>query len=552
MSDIPTGADIFPASATAYGQHIGDEAAGRIRAKQADPLMVLRALPESPEPEALELALREFAELAGPEPLRRATLRGAAIETLKAQKVCGPAAVVDAALGTTAVQPDPGSGAALNLPEPEPWPVAVDGAQLFADLAAVVRRHVICSAEQADAVALWVVFTHAIGGARIAPKLAVTSPTPRCGKSTLLAVLALLVPRPLVASNISPAAVYRAIEAASPTLLVDEADSFFRDNEELRGVLNSGHSRDSAYVIRCVGDGMEPRQFSTWCAQGIGLIGALPATLADRSIEIRLERKRTSESVAKLTRLAREGLAMLARQSARWAVDHPIGDAAPPIPTGLNDRAADNWEPLFAIAEVAGGDWPERARAAALKLSGGERDDAQAVGVLLLADIRAIFDAQEADRLASAEVVRALVEQENRPWPEWHAGKPMSTPQLARQLHHFGIAPRTMRLGSSERLKGYLRADFRDAWARYAPSETPFPAKPPFSNRDSVTTRENTGESANFVTVTNQTCHGVENLVPPNKDGHCHAVTVSNPRSGEKDENAAAQGDLRAGEEVDL
>ncbi|HWG36176.1 MAG TPA: hypothetical protein VN690_00515, partial [Terriglobales bacterium] len=319
MMGIPTAADLFPPSATADGHYIGPDVAAAMAVKVADPLAVLRALPESPKPEALEAALREFAALVGSDPLRRATMRGAAIEALRARKAAGPAAVVDAALGTAQAEADHGIGVALDLPEPEPWPVAVDGARLLSDLSAVIRRHVVLTAEQADGVAQWIVFAHAIDGARISPKLAITSPTPRCGKSTLLAVLAVLVPRPLPASNISPAAVFRAIEAARPTLLVDEADTFLRDNEVLRGVLNSGHSRDGAYVIRCTGEDLEPRKFSTWCAQAIGLIGSLPATLADRSIEIRLQRKRTGESVAKLTRNAREGLAMLARMAARFA-----------------------------------------------------------------------------------------------------------------------------------------------------------------------------------------------------------------------------------------
>src|SRR6185437_3895659 len=317
-----TAAELFPAEGTFAGQYIGPEMASRIHQQQADPLMLLAGLAESPAPADLENALRRFADAVGPDPLRRASFRSAAADLLKARKAAGPAAVVDAALGAGATQSSDGGGKALALPSPEPWPTAVDGAQLLGNLAATIRRYAILTAEQADAVALWILFTYAIDGARISPKLAITSPTPRCGKSTLLALVAALVPRPLVASNISPAAVFRVIEKSNPTLLIDEADSFLKDNEGLRGVLNSGHSRDGAYVIRCVGDNLEPTRFCTWCAQAVGLIGSLPATLADRSIEVRLQRKRAGESVAKLTRNAREGLAMLARMAARFAADH--------------------------------------------------------------------------------------------------------------------------------------------------------------------------------------------------------------------------------------
>jgi len=543
---------VFTEAGTARGQYIGEDEATAIRVKQADPVSALLTLPESPTPDALELALRAFSDLAGPDPLRRATLRGAAIEALRARKVSGAAAVVDAALGAGADAAESGSGGALDLPEPEPWPVAVDGAELLANLAAVIRRHVILTVEQADAVALWAIFSHAIDGARISPKLAITSPTPRCGKSTLLALIAALVPRPLVASNISPAAVFRVIEKANPTLLIDEADSFLKDNEELRGVLNSGHSRDGAYVIRCVGDNLEPTRFCTWCAQAVGLIGSLPATLADRSIEVRLQRKRAAESVAKLTRLGREGLAILARQVARWAADNPIGDASAAIPAGLNDRASDNWEPLLAIAAAAGGEWPERSRNAAVKLSGGEPADAQAIGVQLLADIRAVFFPKDGDgkplpqleRIGSKDLAEALAGMEASPWPEWRHGKPMTAPQLARQLGHFGVAPRNLKQPSGAVLKGYARDGFEEAWARYAPVSS----DSPLSNRYPATDRINTGQNHDFETATERLGSGLENAVSPNKDGHGSGVAVSNPPSWEKEENGPPQRDLWEGE----
>lgn len=543
---IPTAADLFPASDCRDGHYVGPDVAAAIRAKQADPLAALRALPELPEPGALEAALREFAELLGPDTLRRAAHRGAAIEELRERKVTGAAMVVGAALGI-APAAEPGTGGALVLPTPEPWPVPVDGAQTLSDLATVVRRHVILTAEQADVVALWVAFSHAIDGARIAPKLGVTSPTPRCGKSTMLGLVAELVPRPLVASNISPAAVYRVIEAVHPTLLIDEADSFMRDNEELRGVLNSGHSRAGAFVVRCTGDDLEPRRFPTWCAQAIGLIGSLPPTLADRSIEIRLQRKRSGETVPKLTRLLRERLSLLARQVARWVADHPIADSSPAMPAGLNDRAADNWEPLLAIADLAGGEWPERARRAALTLSGGEPEDAEAVGVRLLGDIRTIFEARQADRLPSADIVAALVAMEDRPWPEWRGGKPITPRQLAQQLHNFAIDPRNLKLAADVK-KGYLAEDFGDAWARYCPQKTSSPPENPVSIRYRATDRINTGQSGDFASATKASGSGSKNAVSPNKDAGGSAVADGNPESGGEGEKPAAQRPLWQGE----
>jgi putative DNA primase/helicase len=184
----------------------------------------------------------------------------------------------------------------------EPWPSAIDGVQLLDDLAGVITRHVGLPEGGADAVALWAVHTHALDAAAMTPLLAITSPTPECGKSTLLGLVGKLALSPLPASNITPAAVFRAIEKWRPTLLIDEADTFLRDNNELRGVLDSGHGRDSAFVVRTVGDDHEPRHFSTWAAKAIALIGDLTATLASRSIHVEMRRLASGQSVERARR----------------------------------------------------------------------------------------------------------------------------------------------------------------------------------------------------------------------------------------------------------
>ena len=119
-------------------------------------------------------------------------------------------------------------------------------------------------------------------------------------------------------------------------------DSFLRDNEDLRGVLNSGHTQATAYVIRTVGEDHEPRRFGTWAPKAIALIGSLPATLADRSIDIRMQRKRPGDRVERF-RDRRHGPALdvLCRKAARWAADHlaVLADADPDLPEALNDRA---------------------------------------------------------------------------------------------------------------------------------------------------------------------------------------------------------------------
>ena len=280
-----------------------------------------------------------------------------------------------------------------------------------------------------------------------------------------------LVPRSLPASNVTPAALFRAVDKWNPTLVIDEADSFLQEREELRGILNSGHHRANAFVIRCEGEHHEPRQFSTWGAKAVAIIGRLPETLADRSIEIRMRRKSSREQVQRL-RVDRLDVEHLRRQAARWVVDHldELRSADPEVPEGLGDRAADNWRPLLGIADLAGGLWPEQARKAATLLHEVSSRDEGSVGTMLLVDLRALFRRYGADRLASQFIVEALAELEERPWPEWRHGNPITTRQLACELGRFGVKPKQLRI-DGEKVRGYERGDLEEAWERYAPEE---------------------------------------------------------------------------------
>ena len=375
-----------------------------------------------------------------------------------------------------AVKPTRGSvsNAQAVVFEPmEPWPEPVDGAALLEDLAASVQRYVVLPRHADIAVATWVVFTHMINAFNTAAMLALVSPEKRCGKSTLLGWVVRVAWRPLPTSNISPPAVFRSIEKWCPTLLVDEADTFLGDNEELRGVLNSGHTRDAAFVLRCVGEDFEPQRFQTFCPKVLAMIGKLPDTLQDRSIMVEMRRRLPVDKVDKLRDAEPGHFDELRRKIVRWAADHfeDMRRARPEIPKSLNDRAADNWEPLLAIAEAAGGKWPELARNAALALS-GDADESDSIKTQLLSDIKTIFEKKDTDRLSSAAMVESLAAMEERPWPEFSHGKPITARQLAKLLKPFHIAPDTIRL-ESETLKGYLIDKFSDAFARYIPRSDP-------------------------------------------------------------------------------
>ena len=305
----------------------------------------------------------------------------------------------------------------------------------------------------------------------VAPILAFTSPEKRCGKTSALGVLNELVARPLSTSNITAPALFRTIEKWSPTLIIDEADTYIGESDELRGVINSGHTRSSAFVIRTVGDEHEPRRFSTWGAKAVALIGGLPDTLADRSIAIELRRKLPSERVQKLRHARGRVLEDLARKLVRWTTDNreQVRAARPALPETLHDRAGDNWEPLLAIADVAGGAWPTYARRAAEALSGGS-PEGESLKVELLRDIQAAFTHKATDRLRSEDLVELLVSDKERPWAEYRNGKPLTQRQLARLLSTFQITSNTVRFDNVTTAKGYRLEQFEDAFARYIPA----------------------------------------------------------------------------------
>jgi putative DNA primase/helicase len=376
-----------------------------------------------------------------------------------------------------------GQGRAIKLLQPDPWPEPVDGAALLSGLAQAIKRHMVMEPGAAESIALWVVHTHALDAFGITPRLAITSPRPQCGKTTLLDLLFHLVLRPIQAVNVSAASVFRVVEVALPTLLVDEADTFLPNNDELRGVLNSGHRRGGS-VIRVVGEAMEVREFSTWAPAAIAMIGTLPGTLADRSVAIALKRKRADETVESFRYDQTNHLDCLARMCARWGADNIelLRAADPAVPENLYNRAADNWRPLLAIADAAGAEWP----AAARKIAAATVDADQVKRIGLLADIRAVFDTKGVDRLKSADLAAALAEMEGHPWAEHgKTGKPLSVNGLARMLAGDRISPNTIRFGlraDDNTAKGYLREQFEDAFTRYLPlppiaTVTPSPAQ---------------------------------------------------------------------------
>ncbi|MFO1038015.1 MAG: DUF3631 domain-containing protein [Geminicoccaceae bacterium] len=367
---------------------------------------------------------------------------------------------------------DAGSGEPLEWPEIEPWPYPVSTAELLDSITATVRRYIVLPAGSDAALALWIAHAWVFDVHPVTPRLAILSPEKRCGKTTTLEIVAALVPRQLLVSNVTTAAVFRVIAEHRPTLLIDEADTFLAANDDLRGVLNSGH-RSTGTVTRTVGDNHEVRAFRTFCPLAIAAIGKIPGTLADRSVRIELRRKAPNEAVERWRVDRAAGFDDMLRLLARWASDQrgALAGADPDVPGRLHDRAADNWRPLLAIADLGGPQWAQRARNAALLLSAGADDDAW--GTMLLEDIRAIFEeSRGTDWIGTQEIVAKLADMTERPWPEASRGRPLSEKKLADLLKPYAISSSRSH-GWRDRRRGYDRGAFLDAWSRYLPAEGP-------------------------------------------------------------------------------
>lgn len=359
-----------------------------------------------------------------------------------------------------------------------------DLGQLLDDVRKAITRYVVLpSAEAADAVALYVAATYTAKEAHVAPRLLVESPEPRCGKSRLINdVLSNLVSNKFVASNPSAAAIVHSISPENPpTLVLDETDTIFTKSggddrtELLRGVLNSGFNRGSP-VLRWDAQARKLDECPTFAFAILAGInnGRMPDTIRDRSIVITLRRKLPTETAERF-RLRRSAPALVELGAELGDVISPmaadIADAEPELPDELDDRAQDLWEPLFAVADQAGGYWPSRCHAAALALSAGrdgEDDPTRATGKRLLQDIAQVWMPGQ-ERMASADMRVALTKLDDSSWADYEFGREITAQQIAALLRPYGITPKTMRIGDRTP-KGYERRQFTDAWARYAPT----------------------------------------------------------------------------------
>lgn len=364
-----------------------------------------------------------------------------------------------------------GDTKSLPFPVVEPYPDAVNPAQLFDEVSDTIRRFIVLEKEQADAATLWSAHTYLIECFDISPLAIIDAPERECAKTIFQGVIGEMSYRPLPAANASASALFRSVELWKPTIHFDEADTFFKDKPELQGMINAGYKR-GGFVLRseAVGNGFEPKTFSVFCAKsvaGIGLVKHLPDSTMSRGIVLNMRRKLRHEKVDRLRYADPNLFATIAAKFARFAKDYAekVRAARPVLPDELSDRAQDNWEPLLAIASCAGPAWIERATAAALKLSGAG-DESVSTGNELLADIQAIFAKSRSNRIKSVDLVEALCVDAEAAWATFNNGRPLTPRQLSKLLSVYGISPRTVRQGK-ETPKGYDVAQFEDAFSRY-------------------------------------------------------------------------------------
>ena len=370
-------------------------------------------------------------------------------------------------LGLETDKDDNGQGRAVKIIDPLPWHEPVGGDRLATTLVAAVKTYLVVSDIVADVIALWVLHTWVVNAFTMSPRLAITSPTRGCGKTTVLRLLGYIARRAKRAGSISPSALFRAVEKFQPTLLLDETEKYIEHGSDLHALLNEGHCKGGT-VLRVLGEKLELREFSVFGAVAFARNGSLPDDLQQRSIVIEMQRRRDDENLTELRDgHCPESLQQIFKMCARWSDDYAgiVADADPSME--MINRNRDNWRCLFSIAEVIGEDWPDRIQKAAVALAPREADSHRTV---LLADIKAIFDERTgewADKMFSQMLADALAAIEGGRWAEYgKARKPITKNQLANLLSGFKIRPEPVWIGAKS-LRGYQRHQFEDAWTRY-------------------------------------------------------------------------------------
>lgn len=377
----------------------------------------------------------------------------------------------------------------------------------------------------APTLALWYAHTHAADRFYITPRLVLDSAEPGSGKTRVLEVAAHLVAAPEMTISATPAALFRLVAAGPITILFDEVDAVFNakgdGNEDLRALLNAGY-KNGATVARCVGDAkaMKVQRFPVFAPAALaGIAGGMPDTITTRAITIHMRRRRADQVVEQFRhRAVVRDVAPIRTALAAWvaSVADGIGEAIPDMPDGVADRSAEIWEPLLALADAAGGHWPDTARAACVHFVLNNGPQVRSNGVRLLADLRTIFRRHDTDRLLTAAALAELHALDESPWADLGSGKPLDARTLARELGRYGVRPVVFKDATNNAGRGYVtyatdgqttQVGLTDAWDRYLPPEPAAPSnsRNPRNPAGQAVTEDSVVTAAPVTSTTNPT-----------------------------------------------
>ncbi len=425
----------------------------------------------------------------------------------------------------------------------EPWPEEVDGDALLDDLCHALRQYIVIEEKHLHTLVLWAVHTHCFQIWQNTPRLHVKAPKKRSGKTRTLELLEQITARPLAADGLTAPVVFRLTEDRHPTLLADEIDQWLDPQGELVGILNSGHSKGKK-AYRCVGDENEVKEFDVFAPLALAGIGKIKSdTLADRAIAITIRRRLKTEPIRRFRKDRVTEFEPLRQQIARWVNDHANDLAAhdPDVPDIVdNDRLIDNWLPLLAIADVADGEWPDRARQIMTRQhTEAETGEEDGWDILLLKDLKDVFEDTRQDRLFTKEILTKLHLMGERPWPEFPnkqgPAKPITNRQVARLLEPHDIKPRLFKRPPDSPGRGYEKVDFEDTWTRYVSttvdpvlSVTPLP---PAENLAETGNAHDVGNVTDILSVTGKPAetlagNGVTDKTPPDGDAHTYQLDL--------------------------
>jgi hypothetical protein len=347
-----------------------------------------------------------------------------------------------------------------------PWDGPLDPAAIAEEIRTSVTAYAVVAPHVDTALALWVMASYRLNEFRKFPLLNITAPEMNCGKSVIIDLLACYCGRALEVENISPSAIYRTIELCQPTLLIDEADTFLKGNEDARGILNSAHKRGGG-VVRTVGDDHEPKKFSTYTPIAIAGIGAVHGTILSRCIVVQMERMGPDDHIH--TMMATDEPQALAARSKllAWAAEVIPGGVAMVVPKTGNRRIMDCWNPLFVIAHLLGGEWPERCLRAfqALNQRDAEEDNP---GTELLRDIRRVFELEGGTAIHTSVLVESLIALDDSRWADWNRGRGINAKGVAKLLKPYRVRSQQIKIQGLNR-HGYPMASFERPFAKYCP-----------------------------------------------------------------------------------